>query len=68
MKHGNRPILSADDFAMACAAFGFAVGMIGLAAVALACVLLAGLFAPFAIAIAVVAYIVEVIVFWWEHT
>ena len=68
MKHGNRPILTADDFAMACAALGFAVGMIALAAVALAGVLLAGLYAPFAIAIAVAAYIVELIVFWWEHT
>lgn len=68
MKHGNRPILTGEDFAMACAAFGFAVGMIGLAVGGFIAVLLAAMFAPFAVAIATAAYIVDVIAFWWEHT
>ncbi len=68
MKHGNRPILTGDDFGMACAALGFAVGMIGLAVGGFIAVMLAAMFAPFAIAIACVAHLVDVIAFWWEHT
>lgn len=68
MKYGNRPILTADDFAMACAALGFAFGMIGLAAVAFVCVMLAAIYAPIAIAIAVIGYVIDVVAFWWEHT